>query len=282
MVYVIKFDGSRQKFDRSKIERTCLRMHASPEAARRVAEFVESRAYDGISTKKIMQMVFSGIRREKPEYRHVNDLRSAISALRPKPDFEKFIAQLLRAYGYKIITNAIVNGKCVDHEIDVIAEKGGEVLYVEVKHHYKPHTFTGMGHFLEAQATFEDLVDGYKTRSTGKRFSKALLVSNTKLSEHARRYADCRGIAYIGWNAPKDSGLESMIEEKKLYPITMIKGLSVDEEAALGDASVVTVGQILKYGTGELAKKTGISNSRMKEIKQKCEHILSISGSSKN
>lgn len=276
MVKVIKFDGREQKFDKEKIIRTCIRMRASPEIAKKVADKIEQRIYDGITTKKIMQMIFSYIRKERPEFKHVTDLRSAISALRPKPDFELFIARLLKAHGYKVKTNKIINGKCIDHEIDVIAEKGDEILYVEVKHHYKAHTYTGLGYFLESNSTFEDLVDGYKSGATDIKFTNVMIISNTKLSAHAKRYADCRGITYIGWKAPEHHGLESMIEEKKLYPITMIRGINRDEEARLGDAGIVTLEQIIKTSADELWKITKIPKKRLNEFKSKSQDILSL------
>ena len=54
-----------------------------------------------------------------------------------------------------------------------------------------------------------------------------MIVCNTKLSEHAKRYADCREILHIGWRSPKNMDLQKMIEKKKIYPITLLRGLNV-------------------------------------------------------
>jgi len=274
-IFVTKFDGRSQLFNKQKIMRTCLRMRATPDIAKAVADKIEQRAYDGISTKKIMQMIFAYMRKYKPEIKHVTDLRSSISLLRPKPDFELFIARLLRAHGYKVKSNRMVLGKCIEHEIDAIAEKGKEIVYVEVKHHYKPHTYTGLDVFLEARATFEDLVYGSKNGNNKIKFNKAMVISNTKLSNHARRYADCCGIEYIGWKAPIEHGLERMIEEKKLYPITFLRDIDPVDEIKLGDAGIVTLKQILKLDVDELWKKTRISKKTLKEFKDKAQKILS-------
>jgi transcriptional regulator NrdR family protein len=56
-VYVTKFDGSKQPFDKNKIVRTCLRMGAKRDVAESIAEEIENRVYDGIETKKILQML---------------------------------------------------------------------------------------------------------------------------------------------------------------------------------------------------------------------------------
>lgn len=276
MIYVTKFDGRKQAFNKQKIMRTCMRMHATPKIAKAIADNIEAHAYDGISTKKIMQMIFAYMRKHRPEVKHITDLRTAISMLRPKPDFELFIAQLLRAHGYKVKSNRMVLGKCIEHEIDAIAEKGKDVLYVEVKHHYKPHTYTGLGVFLEARATFEDLLDGYKTGANKIKFNKAMVISNTKLSSHARRYADCRSIIYIGWKAPVERGLERLIEEKRLHPITFLRDIDPADEIKLGDAGIVTLKQLIELSLDELWKKTKIPKKTLKEFKLKAQKILSV------
>ena len=65
-VFVTKADGSRQFFDKEKVVRTCLRMGASRQMAYEVAEKVERRLYDGISTAKVLQLVFFFMRRQQP------------------------------------------------------------------------------------------------------------------------------------------------------------------------------------------------------------------------
>ena len=111
-------------------------MHADREAAEAIADKIESRAYDGIPTQKILQMIFRYLKKHRPAVRHQIDLRMAISLLRPKPDFERFVQMLLEEHGYAVTSNRIIRGKCVEHEIDAIARKGGETYLVEIKHHF--------------------------------------------------------------------------------------------------------------------------------------------------
>ena len=272
-IYVTKHDGTRQLFDKEKIIRTCLRMHAPEQAAKAIADRIEAKAYDGISTKQVLRMIFAELKKYKPEVAHQIDLRTSISLLRPKPDFENFVAMLLRAYGYSVQTNQIVYGKCVDHEIDAIATKGNDTVYVEVKHHYQPHTYTGLGVFLETQARFEDL----RAVRSGRRinFTKVLIVCNTKISEHAERYAKCKGINYIAWKAPMGRGLEQLIESKKLYPITFLKALDRESEAMLGDAGIILLKQLVKADVNKLSKRTKLPKAKLTELRKKAEKILS-------
>jgi hypothetical protein len=189
------------------------------------------------------------------------------------PDFEHFIRLLLHAQGYEVSPAQIIPGKCVEHEIDAVAKNGHEIVCVEVKHHYQSHIYTGVGICLEMQATLEDLRDGFGSIHEIK-FDRAMIVCNTKFSEHAKRYADCKGIQLIGWNMPVEAGLERMIEEKRLYPITLIKGLDANDEAKLGDAGIVLLSQLLEIDIEEIRRKTKIPFKKIEFLKKMAEEIM--------
>ncbi len=274
MIFVTKFDGRKQPFQKQKVIRTCLRMHASPKQARLIADKVESKLYDGIKTKEILEMIFKYMKEYRPEIKHEIDLREAISLLRPKPDFEEFIRLLLKDYGYQIETAQIVEGKCVEHEIDGIVKKDEDIIYVEVKHHFNHHTYTGVSVFLEAKARFEDLIEGYKSKINPIHFNKILIVCNTKFSNHAKKYAKCTGINYLGWRAPEKKGLEEMIEKKKLYPITFLKNLDRKTEIRFGNAGIVLLKQLVENDIKKLHERTKIPKNRLKTFMKKAKEIL--------
>lgn len=274
MTFVIKADGKKQFFDRSKIYKTCIRMHANPEQARYIVKEIENRVYNGITTKKILDMIFAYMKKLKPEFKYRIDLREAISRLRSKPDFENFVALLLKSQGYEIEQNIIIQGLCVEHEIDIIARKNDEIIFVEVKHHINPHTYTGLDIFLQINSTFQDLKDGYKKGITKINFNKALVVCNTKISEHAKRYAECKGIKHIGWKYPRDSGLEKLIEENRLYPITFSENFDKKIKIKLGDAGIVLLKQLLEYDIDKIQRKTNISKNKIEKLVKIAKEIL--------
>ena len=275
MVYVTKFDGRLQPFDRGKVARTCVRMGADSAFAAQVADRIEAEAYEGIPTKKIMQMIFAHLRRRMPEMKHRIDLRTAIAMLRPKPDFELFVAAILRAYGYKVKSNQFLQGRCIEHEIDAIAEDGKDVFYVEVKHHFNAHTYTGLDVFLQARAAFEDLTDGYKAGTHKTDFTKAMLVTNAKMSEHALRYADCRGIRYLSWEAPRGRSLGEVIDKNKLYPVTLIRGLDSGTQAKLGDAGIVMLRQLVEMPEAEILRAAHVQKQALRELRHAAAELLS-------
>jgi len=274
-MFVTKFDGRKQEFRKGKIVRTCLRMRATRRQAYAIAEKIESKSYDGIRTKEILKMIFRYIKEYRPEIRHEIDLREAISLLRPKPDFEVFVQLLLKAIGYDVTPNQILKGKCVEHEIDAVAKKGDETILVEVKHHFNHHTYTGLDVSLVAQSRLEDLSEGFKLGYNKINFNKVMIVCNTKFSGHALRYSKCRGIKCIGWKAPLEHGLEQMIEEKKFYPITFLKGLDRVSKRRLGENGIVLLKQLVESDIDKLCKMTRISKKKLSNLVGKAREILS-------
>lgn len=263
--YVTKFDGRRQLYDRNKVMRTCMRMRASRKTAETVVGKIEAQLYDGITTKEILKLVFRYLKEYKPEVAYGVDLRQSIALLRPKPDFEQFIAHMLEAEGYEVETNRIIPGKCIEHEVDVIARKGRETVCVEVKHHYQHHTYTGLGIFLESWASFEDLKAGYHANRNNFGFNKLLVVCNTKISDHAKQYAKCKGFNYLAWKAPAQS-LENLVEKHKLYPITFLKGLDQQTLVKLSNAGVVLLKQLVLKDVNRLARRLRMPKKKIREL----------------
>jgi len=274
MSYVTKADGTTQPFDRQKVIQTCLRLRSTREKAENVADRIEGELYDGISTQEIIRRIYRYLAEYRPQVKYEADLRLALAMLRPKPDFEQYVARLLTEIGYNTVGPLILRGRCVEHEIDCVARRGGEVIYVEVKHHASPHIFTGLDIFLQAKATFQDLVEGYTAGLNKISIQRAMVVCNTKLSDHARQYASCAQIEYICWKSPPERSLEKLIEEGKLYPITMLKMLDRETEEKLGDAGIFLLRELLDLDKKELSTKTGIRIGQIEELAQWANKVV--------
>jgi hypothetical protein len=270
-VFVTKADGSRQLFDREKVVKTCLRMGANRRIAFEVADKVETRLYDGIPTKKVLQMIFRLLRKHKPTIRHSLDLRKGLSLMGSKPEFEKFVQILLAHHGFEVSPNQILRGKCVGHEVDAVARKDGVTYFVEAKHHSNYHTPTGLDESRIARAVLEDVTEGFALGKSNLKIDRAMIVTNTRYSEHARRYGKCRNILQIGWSSPKTLALQSMIEEKKLYPLSCIKGLKSEIKIKLVNSGIVLMKQLVEEETSKLARETAISRGILKNIIEKAK-----------
>jgi len=270
-VFVTKADGTRQLFDREKVVKTCLRMGANRKIADEVAEKVEKGLYDGISTSKILQMTFRLLRKYKPAIRHLLDLRKGLSLMDSKPEFENFVQILLAHNGFKVTPNRLVTGKCVKHEVDAIARKDGITYFVEAKHHMNYHTPTGLDESRIARAILEDVTEGFELGKSNLKIDRAMIVTNTRYSEHASRYGKCRNILQIGWSSPTNLSLQNMIEEKNLYPLSCLRGLKSETKTKLVNSGIVLMKQLFEAKPSTLARKTGVQKETLKQIIEKAK-----------
>ena len=273
-MYVTKADGTKQKFLKKKIIRTCIRMGAPEDIARKIADKIEERAYDGIPTKEILNLIFHYLGEYDTRFIHRRNLRKSLSLLRPKPDFERFVRLIFKELGYDVLPNQIVKGKCVEYEIDGILIRNGRKFLLEVKHHLNPHTYTGMDVCLVTFAKYLDINEGFEVKTNNLKLDGIFVVCNTKFSNHAIRYAICKGINLLGWNIPLDNSLEKVIEKKKLYPITILK----DEENGfynrLADAGILLIKQIEELPLKDLHEATGLDFNVLERLKSKAKLIL--------
>jgi Restriction endonuclease/ATP cone domain len=277
-VFVTKEDGSRQLFDKEKVVRTCVRMGANSYVAQKVAEKVEKKLYDGIQTRMILRMIFRFMRKYKPAVHDVFDLKKGLSLMSPKPEFEHYIQVLLMSHGFEVKTNQILRGKCVEHEVDAIAKKDGITFFVEAKHHLNYHTLTGLDESRIARAVLEDIIEGFALGRCDLKIDRAMIVTNTRYSEHAIQYGGCRNIFQIGWNSPENFGLQNMISEKKLYPLSCLKGLSNEHRLRLVNAGIVIIGELLSEDSYNLSRRTNLSQDAVEKIREKARSISNAVG----
>ncbi len=273
-IFVTKANGTREPFDNAKLVRTCRRMGATEEIAHHIAKSIEARLFDGIETKNILRMIFVSMRKHKPILKHMIDLRKSLSLLRSKPDFELFIQLLLKEYGYDVVPNLIIRGKCVEHEVDALASKEGKTMIVEVKHHFDYHTPTGLDEARIARAVFEDATEGHEIGSNDLGIDEVMIVSNTKLSGHAERYVNCRNIKHVGWSHPPKSDLQNLIEDKKLYPITILRGLRSPVRDKLVSTGIVMIKQLSEIDPNELRRRARISKDDSESLINKAKIIF--------
>jgi len=269
-IKVRKESGEFEPYDRSKIENAMTRAGLSAKAAQEILSEFEPQLYDNISTKKIFALLYDLIDREKPEVSHRYNLKHALVQLGPAGyEFEDFTARLLSLDGYRTEVRQMLQGRCVMHEVDVVAEDHNEVLMTECKFHSSGGLKCRIQVALYTYARFLDLVEGAKLGRC-RHLSKPFLVCNTKFSSDVLEYADCMGFPLLGWHYPFDNGLEALIEKRKCYPISVIPVAS-HVLAKLLAKKIVTVFD-LPESASKLVDMTGISLQTAKFILEKAEY----------
>ena len=275
MLYVRKASGELAPFDRKKIVGTALRAGADKKLAELVASKVEKELFDGISTQEILKIALEVLDKNKPVVAARYSLKSAIMNLGPAGfAFEDFLADVLEEYGYSVKERQVFAGACIAHEVDVVAEKGKDLACIEAKYHNAPGIYTGAKDALYIYARFLDLKEGAK-QGKCPAFTETWLATNTKFSADAIEYGVCKGMKLLGWNFPSGGeGLQAMIENKKLYPITVLRTLDRDSLGKLAESGLMLCKDLLERSPSEISSSSGVSERKVRALAQEAKGVL--------
>ena len=133
---VIKHSGHVVPFDVEKLRFSLQKSGATPALIEESLAQIQNQMYEGITTKQIYKMAFAILKKASNGHAARYNLRSALQMLGPAGFFfEKFIARLYTAEGFKTRTNLTLQGKCVSHEVDVMLKKENLISMIECKFH---------------------------------------------------------------------------------------------------------------------------------------------------
>jgi hypothetical protein len=222
-ISIAKADGTSEEYNPHKLRRSLERAGAQKNVADEIAKEIEKDLFSGISTQEIYSRAFGRLR----EHRHTTaarySLKRAVLDFGPSGfPFEAYISELYRKEGWETQIDQIIQGKCVDHEVDVVMKKGVELMYAEAKFHNAAGFKTDLKTVLYVKARIEDIGNG-----------RGLVVTNTKFTEKAVQYSQCAGLELLAWDYPQHATLHDRIEKAGLYPVTALTTLNGREKTAL-------------------------------------------------
>jgi len=244
-IKVVNLRGIEEPFSFKKVYRSARNAGATREIAFEIARQIEKEAFDGISTAQIFKRVFELLAEKSPQAAIKFNLKKAMTKLGPTGfPFEKFVARIFEVKGFVVSTNQIVAGCCINYEIDFLAKKGNLIYIGECKFRQDPGGRVELKDALANYARFLDIQKGMFFDSKVK--CRSILVTNAKFTNDAIKYSECVGVELLGWKHPKSKGLETVIEENKLYPITILPSVSSKIAKELIFQGVVLVKDIFK------------------------------------
>lgn len=228
MINVTKATEEKEPFSEEKLRASIRRSGIPDNIQNLVVSHVKSKLYDNIKTSEIYGHISEFLDKSSyPFSRAKYRLKHAIMDFGPTGyPFEDFVAELLKSEGYQTQTRQILNGRCVKHEIDIIAQKDGVKSMIECKFHNSVGIHTQVHVSLYTKARFDDLREIHK-------LNDVWLVTNTRITSDALSYALCNNIKVISWNYPPNGGLRDLIEKSKLHPITVLTTLSQNQKQEL-------------------------------------------------
>lgn len=270
-MYITKADGERELFDPAKLDISLTRAGAMNDARKEILAHVQTEIRDGASTEDIYRHAFELLRRiGSPAVAARYSIKRAVFALGPSGfPFEQFFAEVLRAHGWSARTGVELQGRCAPHEVDVLAEKNGRRVGVEAKFHNDPGGKTDIKDALYVHARYEDLG---RSGERSSRVDEGWLVTNTRFTRNAIRYAQCSNLTLIGWDYPHGNGLLAMIEEARVHPLTCLTTLSESEKRRLMENRIVLCKDIR---AGHLLEEYGVKPSRIPHVLEEARDLCS-------
>ena len=240
-ISITKASGEKEPWDRSKLAGSLRAAKTEEPLIEEIVGHIEKDLHDGMRTSDIYQHAFDLLKRYSPPIAAQYSLKKAILQLGPSGfPFERFIAEILKAEGYRAEVGVMVRGACVEHEVDVIAEKEGERMLVEAKYHNSPQTKSDVKVALYVHARFEDIHNNLEKSAAGIGvFTRAWLITNTSFTSQAIQYASCAGLALTGWNYPKGHTLQDLIMRTQTHPITCLTTLTDTHKNTLLESGIV-------------------------------------------
>jgi hypothetical protein len=231
-----------------------------------ILQKVMDELYDGITTREIYNRAYAILKRKKPVFASKYKLKKAIYELGPTGfPFENFISTLLRFSGYETSVGDVVTGKCVSHEIDVLARKNGKTILIECKFHGEEGRKCNVKVPLYIHSRYRDVCNAAGDKHKGSRNpDEGWVVTNTRFTEDAVAYGKCAGLYLLSWDYPGDDGLRNRIDRLALYPITVSTLLSQREKEFLLSRDIVLCRQLHKDSF--YLDHLGISETRKRKI----------------
>lgn len=260
-VKVAKADGTTENFDSLKLRSSLHKAGADEETTVQIVDDISKGLYDGIPTEEIYRRAFALLRKHRSETAAHYSLKRAILEFGPSGfPFETYLAALFKAEGYTDVkTGQIIQGGCVEHEVDVLMKSDTKRFFVEAKFHNSPAIKSDLKVSLYVKARIDDL----KAVMGGENIV-GMIVTNTKFTTKAIQYATCEGLELMSWGYPHGHNLHTRIEATKLYPVTALTTLSKTQKIALLTQKIVLCSQLADHTDALLA--VGMAAKKVEQV----------------
>ncbi len=231
---ITKADGGTEEFKSHKLITSLKKAGARPEEIMRILQEVEMSLQEGMKTQMIYQKAFQLLRESDDPVAAKYSLRRAVFSLGPTGfPFEDFLGKIFEAEGYTTKRRLVLRGKCAVHEVDLAAYSPAETFIAEAKFHAKPGIKSDLQVAMYSYARYLDLQSTRIGKQDQSGVVSLYLITNTKFTTAAIKYAQCSGVKLLSWDYPKRDSLHDKIERLGTYPITVLTHLSTGQKQYL-------------------------------------------------
>lgn len=245
-ILVRKSTGELEPFSKAKLVSSLKRSGAGDELVEEIADELDQVLHDGISTSKLYARAFALLRRKQEAAAARYRLKKAIMELGPTGyPFEIFISEIIRLRGFDVEVGQVLEGRCVSHEVDVLATASDEQYFVECKYYNSQGKHADVKVPLYIHSRVNDLIarrqalPGYENMKFG-----GWIATNTRFTSDAIDYGLCSGLKLLSWDYPADDGIKDIVEREKLFPVTALTRLNRKHKQQLLEDKIVLCRQL--------------------------------------
>jgi len=272
LIKVTKLNGEKEQFSVNKIINSAKRAGATDYLAKKIARKIEKEVYQNIKTSEIFDSIKSELKKEDAYVALRFSLKDAMKKLGPAGFcFEEFVRNILSNYGMKVNINKVVNGVCSGYELDFLAEKENLIYLGECKYRNDSKDRIDINVCLKSYAILDDIKEANRF---GDKHVNFLIVTNSKFTTEAIKYANCKKIELLGWNYPKNGGLESLIESKKLYPITILPSFKGYLMEVFKKENLMIVDRVFDIDIEKFSKRYNIPKRQLEDLRREAGILL--------
>jgi hypothetical protein len=268
-----KVSGDMEPFSRNKLQASLHRSGADDQTVDSVIGDVESWVSDGMTTKKIYDRAFALLRKKQLGIAARYKLKNAMMELGPTGyPFEIFVGEVFRQLGFQVEVGQVLQGRCVTHEVDVIATRETEQHFIECKYYQSTGKNANVQVPMYIRSRVDDLIRFRKDLPAYAGFSfHGAVVTNTRFTTDAISFGECTGLQMLSWDYPAGKGLKEVVDEKRIFPITVLTKLTRTEKQQLLDQGVVLCSQLA--GQPELLSRLGVDERRLQKLLQEVRFL---------
>ena len=271
---IIKADGNAEEFKAQKLIASLKKAGAKPTEINRIVSTIETSLTDRMPTQKIYQRAFEMLRDSDDPVAARYSVRRAVFGLGPTGfPFEDFLGKLFEAEGYKTKRRLLLKGKCAVHEIDLAAYSPTDSFVAEAKFHMRPGIKSDLQVAMYSYARYLDLESARVCKEDVCGIISLYVITNTKFTTAATKYAACTGINLLSWDQPKGNSLHAKIERLGVYPITVLAHLTNTQKQILLGEGIILCSELAK--NQNRLQKMGIKGSKMDALLREVSYLCS-------
>jgi hypothetical protein len=273
-ILITKNSGEQVNFEEGKLRLSLQRAGANQSVIDKVIAELELYLQSGMSTHKVYKKAYSILSKLSHGSAGRYRLKKAIMELGPTGyPFEKFVGAIFKYQGFDVNTGQLIDGKCVQHEVDVVAENENTIVVVECKFHRDGNRKSDVKVPLYIRSRFNDIYNKWKEDGViGKKNYEAWVVTNTRFTTDAEKFGDCSGLKMVSWDYPNSNSLRNMVDKAGLHPITSLKNLTKKEKQRILESGIVLCREITK----EVLQNNFISQKKIAKVLFESDSLVNM------